>query len=72
VGIPRQHGAGDTVDQQGDEDCRKRELYIRYAHDEPIDLAADETGDQSETHADDDREQHRRQSDQQGRCAPRT
>ena len=65
VRVARQHRAGHAVDQQRDQDGRKRKLNVGDAHDEGVELAADVSGDQSQAHAQHHREQHRREADEQ-------
>ena len=63
--VARQHRAGDAVDQQRDQDRRKRELDVGDAHDEGVELAAGVAGDETERDAEHDRERDRREPDQE-------
>jgi hypothetical protein len=63
--IARQRHAEHTVDEQRDQDRRKRQLHVGDAHDDGIDLAADITGDQAQRHPEHQRERNRGKTDQQ-------
>ncbi len=65
VRVARQHGAGDAVDQQRDQDRRERELHVGDAHDEGVELAARVAGDEAQRDAEHDRERDRQQPDQE-------
>ncbi len=66
VRIARQHRPRNAVDQQRDQDRRKRQLHVGDAHDEGVELAADVAGDRAPaTRRAPSRKCHRRKTDQQ-------
>ena len=65
VRVARQHRARDAVDQQRDQDRRKRELHVGDAHDERVELAAGVAGDEAERHAERRRRARPTRADQQ-------
>ena len=65
VRAARQDGARDAIDQERDQDCRKRQLDVGGAHDEGVEPSAAIARDEPQADAQHDRERDRSDPDEQ-------
>ena len=63
--VARQYPACHAIDQQGNQDRRKRQLDVSNPHDESVQAAADIAGNQPERDTQDHREDDRGKTDEQ-------
>ena len=66
VRAARQDGARNAIDQERDQDCRKRQLDVGGAHDEGVEPSATIARDEPQADAQHDRERDRSDPDEQG------